>query len=335
MLTYQKLALFILLGQISLSHGMNEPFMCKVPLSREESTVSQEKQKVDAQATEDDESMQRFHRLAEKFSREHNFTMLHPIIEQEVAQAFEACNITEPIIVLQDEHSGESACYPLVDELYYPVKALVVGVEGPRASVPLPAIRASIYHECGHILAGDVEQPPLKKTLPFMFASLGAALYAGIKCAHALNHHNKAIKATAGIIGGIATTFTLGRLYHKTVGAYKTRIIERNADIFAIQKLLAQDDCYAVMFDFLEYTYLMDAGKRNFHGEFWLFHDHPEYRERAGIILDELKKANIDFKNLPTEGAVYADTHPRMEKCDMQERFNKQVKKYFPEYENA
>jgi hypothetical protein len=272
-----------------------------------------------------DAVQQRLNRLREKFARQKNLSPLHSIIEDEVKRAFEVCGITEPMIVLQNLNSTNSACYPLVDELYYPVKALVVGVEDHRGACPLPLIRHSIFHECGHLVAGDVDQN-IKKHIPSLLINGSLSICAAILAAKVLKDSPKIVRILGGMGIGFMSLFGLGRLYHKTIGAYQTRKIEYEADVFAAQKLISLHDYHTIAYGFLDLTYNCDEGKRNWKNEHWFFHDHPEYIERARIILDELKKANIDLNNLPL------DSH--LDKQEVQERFSNQIKKYFPEFLN-
>jgi hypothetical protein len=129
-----------------------------------------------------------------------------------------------------------------------------------------------------------------------------------------------------GIGAGLTGLFALGRLYHKTINAYQARKIERNADLFAVQKLISLNDYHTLAYEFLDLTFNCDEGKFNMGNEYWLFHDHPGYLERAQMILDELKKVSVDLTNLPINGSEYSD------KQEMQQKFIAQVKKHFPEY---
>lgn len=272
-----------------------------------------------------DAAKHRLDRLQDVFAIKNNFSNLHPVIENEVKRAFETCGITEPIIVLQNGNSTNSACYPLVDELYYPVKALVVGVEDHRGPAPLALIRHGIFHECGHIVVGDVDQNT-KKNIPFILTNLGLNTYATAQVVKSLKGFPQIVRAVVGVGVGIIGVLVLGRLYNKTIGAYQTRQIERNADIFAAQKLISLQDYYTLAYEFLDLTYNCDEGKKNWRNEYWIFHDHPEYKERARIILDELKKANIDLNNIPIDPEVHSD------KLKVQQEFSAQIKKYFPEF---
>ena len=281
------------------------------------------------------EQLGRLGRLREKFKKEKNLSELHPVIESAAKKAFKVCNITEPILTLQDNHSTSSACYRLTDEDYYPVKGMAIGAEDNRGSNPLPYIRATIFHECGHIKAGDVEASAFTKDLPFVLGVITASTYAGKHASKLLQRLPKPARIFGGVTTGIATWFGLSKSYQRTIYAYQTRKIERNADIFAIRKLIDLHDHYAIAYRFLDNTYNVDEGNTNWKNEYWLFHDHPGYLERAKIILDELKHANVDLNNLPLNSKLYDDVEGEpavWESNEVQKRFTAQIKKHFPEY---
>jgi hypothetical protein len=267
----------------------------------------------------------RLDQLMGKFSKQYKLKGLHPVIEEEVHKAFKACNITEPVLVLQDDNSSDSACYGLLDEQWYPVKAMVIGVGG----APLPLIRYAIFHECGHIVAGDVNRNLTKKDLAFTLALLSASTYSGIRVAKALKNFPRFVLPIGVIGAAITSAFAFGRIYNKTIEAYQTRKIERNADTFAAQQLIKAGDYNSLAYQVLDFTYNCDEGKFNWKNEYWFFHDHPGYLERARSILDELKKVPVDLKNLPIDESEHPD------KCSTQQKFTAQVEKYFPEYLNS
>ncbi|MFI5333452.1 MAG: hypothetical protein ACHQVS_05125 [Candidatus Babeliales bacterium] len=321
-------------------YTMDEPFMCKVP--REDSEIAESEELTEEQALKQladrwgwkvsIEEAGRLDRLMGKFSKKYDLSELHPTIEAEVHKAFRVCNITEPVLVLQNHNSTNSACYPLVDEEWYPVKAMAVGVGDKRGSAPLSLIRFAIFHECGHMVAGDVEHHSknnLLKNLSFVTTLVGAGTYTGIRAAKALHAYPKSVRVLGGIGAGFAGLFALGRLYHKTIDAYQTRKIERNADLFAVKKLISLNDYHAIVYEFLDFTINCDEGKFNMDNEYWLFHDHPGYLDRARIILDGFRKANVDLNNLPIDEREHSD------KQEIQQKFTQQVKKHFPEYLNA
>ena len=213
--------------------------------------------------------------LRDAFSKEHGLTPLDATTKEEVDTALTVCNITEPIIILQDEHSTNSACYQLGQETKNPIKVMAIGVADKQGRASQYYICHSILHELGHLVAGDLENIPT--AIPF---------------------------------------------YRE----YVLRKLECNADIFAIKKLMALNDYYTIAYAFLDFTYHCDAGKSNCADEYWLIHDHPGYRERAQIILDQLRAAKVDLKNLPIDASKHAD------KDAMQQKFIQQITKYFPEY---
>lgn len=309
---------------------MDDPFQCKVPKLQSQAIIVQSN-KV---ATVDHElkaladrwhwnvdlaQAGRLDRLMGKFSHQYNLSRLHPVIENEVHKAFAACNITEPILVLQDENSTNSRCYLLVDELYYPVKAMAIGIADARGDTPLPLIRCNLYHECGHIVAGDVNQPSLKQMLPFIGLILATGIAAGIKTYSALKNKHKVIRLGASVIAGCAAPFIVGHTYHKTIEAYYSRKKEANADLFAIKKLIELKDFEPLFCDFIDLTSNIDNGHFNMKNEASCFHSHPSYYKRAQAILNEFKKQNIDVAALPVEESI-------------RQKFIEQRKKHFPNY---
>lgn len=213
--------------------------------------------------------------LRDAFSKKHGLTPLDAATKEEVDSALKTCAITEPVIVLQSEQSTNSFCCLLGHETEHPVNAMAIGVADEQGRASKHYIRHSIYHECGHLVAKDLENIP--SAIP---------------------------------------------LY----GAYKLRKMEHTADIFAIKKLMEINDYYTIAHTFLDFTYHCNMGKSNYRDEHWLIHDHPEYRDRAQIILDQLRTAQVDLKNLPIDARTHAD------KDALQQKFTEQATKHFPEY---
>ena len=207
-ITYSTLVSLICVTSL---YTMDEPFMCKVPREDSEMVEPEELTKIVSLCSQEQalkqladrwgwnvsiEEAGRLDRLMGKFSEEYGLSELHPTIEAEVHKVFKACNITEPVLVLQNHNSTNSACHPLVDEEWYPVKAMAIGVGDKRGSGPLSLIRFAIFHECGHIVAGDVEQNSknnLLKNLSLVTTLFGAGTYTGMRAAKALHAYPKSV----------------------------------------------------------------------------------------------------------------------------------------------
>lgn len=282
--------------------------------------------------------------LGSKFAAKHGYFPLHEILKKEIEQAFKACNITEPILVFQNEQSTNSYCTTVNDSSYRQVKVLVLGVgdvrNGKQCYIPLPLIRHSLFHECGHFVADDTNTMKNFKTeiLPAFLTMLGFGIYGGIKTAGMLKDYPRIVRILGGTAGGIVSLFAMGRAYHKTIGAYKRRNIERKADQFAIDKLLKKGDCYTLAIQFLDFTANCDEGNVNHRNEYWLFYDHPGYRERARTILEGLRNVGINLNALSldqvSDDDVDRDTLYK-NKTVFQQKFTEQVQKYFPEFLKA
>ena len=268
-----------------------------------------------------------FQNLKSSFKERKNLNEVHPIIKEEIIKAFDICGITEPIIILQNEHSTNSGVYPLTDELGNHIKALVIGVADDKKNgeVSLGYIKHSIYHECGHIVNGDVYPESRIKGALTLGAILGLNLISGKNIYNITKQVSKSVGICSGILGGIVTTgfsLTAG----VAIKAAHWRPKELNADIFAIRTLIKQNDFEPIIISFLDLTFSMDEGMSNYKNEPDFLHDHPPYKERAHQILIELRHANIDFKNLPLANAS------DFSKEYLQQKFEELVGKYFPEY---
>ena len=276
----------------------------------------------------------RLGRLYDKFRVQRNLSEPHPVIEQTIKRAYDECGIKEPILTFQDDNSSDSAaCHSLFDEKYYPVKALVIGVSDKCGGRQLPNIRKTIFHECGHLVADDQKKLD-SKDFQFMMGSMGLSVFSGVYMAKLLTSLPRSGRTLVGITAASATFMALARLYGKVVNPYQIRQTERNADIFAVRKLIKLNDYYAIAYSFLNFTYNLDKGKSNSRNEHWFLHDHPSYLERAKFILDELKKNKVDLTDLPLNKDLY-DSNKELtflEKDEVQASFIHQVNKYFPNY---
>jgi len=263
-------------------------------------------------------------RLKDSFKKKYQLSEIHSVIQQEIINAFKICNITEPVILLQDEHSTNSGWhYWYRDDLLFPIKILVIGVADETGSSSLSLIRGAIYHECGHYVNGDLKSKSWVDAGMFV----GSGLVTSAVTYNFLNNKASLMSSIclSGLCGCIAPFF-LSKIYKKSIGAYVSREKELNADLFEIQTLLKNNDLEPLIISFLDLTYNMDEGRINRNNEHWILHDHPSYFERAKLILSELKKAGFNLKNIPLVNPE------KFNKETYQIKFNTQILKHFPEF---
>jgi hypothetical protein len=255
-----------------------------------------------------------------------NLAEPHPIIKTVTNDALKTCGITEPVIVLQDEQSTNSKV-----SLNSGYTSLIVGVGDTRGAQPLPLIKHGVYHECGHIVNGDLSLQKIKILGEFglMYTP---GIYAAIKFNQATAHFLPIVPRWLGALTIAAISpFIIGATYKKTLWPYFERKKERRADIFAAQTLIhKRKEVAPCVCEFVDLMASVDKGTNNWKNEFRLFHDHPSYKERAELILTELKKAKIDFNALPIKQAELE--HTQLTPEFLQKQFNAQVTKHFPKY---
>lgn len=200
---------------------------------------------------------------------------------------------------MQNEHSTSSACILLHDELGNPVQAIALGICDENGDAALTHIKVSLYHECGHIVHGDLK-PSFYELIHSLVAispqiiglCIGNKVFNSTSCTR-LSY----VKAAAA---AILTAVILEKIRFKIILPCLDRKIEKDADLFAIRKLIELKDFESLACNFLDFTYHLEDGNFNDINERPLFHDHPGFFERAFFIVDELKKANLDIAQLPS-----------------------------------
>jgi len=222
-------------------------------------------------------------------------------------------------------------------DLFSSVGILVIGVQGNIGSA---LTRYAIYHECGHHMNGDLSFYLNRDLKLFKITNLavkvgldkGLDLLMGIlSCGLSYNLISKKVPSIgrmglAGIIG-FATPFIMSKIYNKTIGMLYSRQRENEADIFAVRVLLAQNDLEPIFKEFLYFAYSLDFDKTNGSNEIWFLQDHPGDYQRAELILKELKKANINLKNIPFN-------LKEADKIAFQKKVTEQIAKHFPQFLN-
>lgn len=258
-----------------------------------------------------------------------------PELEEEVHRALHICNVTDTVTVLEgvvapyyDGFSGFlppndshlSRRWQCLDRLnlkrwqYGDAEKVIIMPSVINESLQSLFRRFCIFHECGHISAKD-HKKIIWGTAVSTVASIGLGLYAGVRMSRLLSNFSLPLRICGGAMAYSATINVWKILYDKLMFPYFSRKTERNADIFACRKLISRHDYAPLLCSFVG---MMESKDTNY----WLFNLYPNCRERARIILDELKKANIDIRNFAQEVLV--------EK--FQQNFIQQVKKDFPEY---
>lgn len=315
-------------------------------------TVVQEPRVIFKELIDEEGSLASIQKLKDDYAREHHYSDLSPRIQGEVIEAFKTCGILQPnepvkavggifqncringsnetMIVLQNEAQligVESRCtYQILSNKRVPVLVLDVGESRGENPYALSLFHHDLYHECGHLVNGDTGRSSLTTASLIALPSLiVASIYAGKKSASLLKIVPKPIRIIGGIGVAAATFSGLGPVVIKGAEAYERRLVERKADIFAAQKLVKKD-IFALILDFSCHVQELDKGMKNPGNDYWFLHDHPGYHERAQIILDEFKRAKIDFRALPL--AIDATINAE----NVQKVFIAQVEKHFPEY---
>jgi hypothetical protein len=123
---------------------------------------------------------------------------------------------------------------------------MFLGVAEKRGDMLLPLIRWSLYHECGYIVYRDVDQPPLKQRASVIGLIIGSSLSSGITTFSLLSNRSRLLRFPAPILIGLATPFVAGYFYYKTIGVYRSRQREAQADRFANEKLCKIGDFEAL-----------------------------------------------------------------------------------------
>lgn len=161
----------------------------------------------------------------------------HPLIKQEAEKALRICKISDPVVILQNDHSIDkgSAAVRFGDQK---VILLFVSLFGGWENFPMPLIKFCIYHECGHISAGDLDNTE------------------------------------------VADEVALNR--------------ERRANQFAIDQLIRQHDVLPLIMRFLEVANYFFCGNTTYKSS-----NHPSWQEEGFSILQNLKKAGVNLKDLP------------------------------------
>jgi hypothetical protein len=241
-----------------------------------------------------------------------------PAIRHVVEEALQACEINEPVIILQDENVADCVVHRL--RLLDNVFVVVVGVKG---GVPLPFIKWSMYHECAHIVYGDLNSSNTIFKLADAVVEIGAGCYAASQSNAILQKTlSKYPRYLVNALAFLAVGEVFSRAYHNTIGNYFSRIKERRADLFAAQTLIhKQHDITSCAMTFINFKPNDTCA---------LFNDHPSDKERAEIMLKEFKKADVDFEHLPLDVQALEGTGFSKER--LQELFIAKIRRYFPEY---
>lgn len=255
--------------------------------------------------------------VTQKIKQEMDLCDPTPEIRSIAEEALKTCGVTEPVIILQDQNVSDSVVHRLTSD-----NRLIIAV-GVKGGVPLPFIKWSIYHECAHIVYGDVNSSNTFLNLGRRALEIGAAYYVASQCNAVMQKMvSKFPRYLANALVFVAASEVAGRAYHKIVVNYDARVRERRADIFAAQTLIhKKHDITSCVVTFVNFK---------LENTFALFNDHPSDKERAEIILKEFKKANVDFENLPLDSEVLEKAGSSKEL--IQKFFTKTVRAHFPGY---
>lgn len=248
------------------------------------------------------DSLSTIRELKEKIKREdQSLSEITIEIQQLVQKVVKDCNITFPIIVF----NGSFTCVSLKrDNVSNPVVLLLIG----PYEESFPELFKALYHECAHIINGDIYL--LSKAKVWTFLTLAQIVALSTLAGYA---SFKLIKPVIGSLPGKFVCFgaSVAALYYITTKFGFSRIAnivcqkEREADLSACNMLMK-------LHYYPELTYNAIVNIKN------AFHQlsypkcvlevlnsnstHPSYKERAELIIAALKKE-------------FPDLRPVLEKC--------------------
>lgn len=242
-----------------------------------------------------------------------------PALRAAAEDLLKRCGITRPIIILQSNelYSSKVTSDPRAPRGYFQ-EYMIIGTNCSGDSM-----LTSIYHEIGHIAAGDVSLDGLMAKAYHNISS-GIISCGAMGLAGYLSKMQKKSVLTSIVFAGAAGCGTW--LASRWNALRKNVLKEKRADIFAYNKMLEHGELGLFCLNMIENIWKHENIESRCSMWQKTFSGYPAYLERAKFGIDVLSEKGISLKQFTEDITKIDAIDPRLK-----EDFQKQTQKYFPE----
>lgn len=235
-------------------------------------------------------------------------------INEIVQIALKKCGINRSIIVLQTNDSSNSYTYADPDK--HSQEFMIIGTRGQD----LDQIIATIYHELGHVVHGDMLRKIKYQDAIFFYGAGALSLMVGFSSMLVFRKYVYKSKLTSVLIGGVSTLTTLSSEF--ILNRYHQSLKECRADAFAYEHLVKHNKLATAVGQISDYLANHEYLKKQ---QLPLFvTGYPTDLQRAKIGLDVLQQQGINILDL-------IEKLPEDLDAGIKQNFPNQIKKFFPD----
>jgi hypothetical protein len=205
--------------------------------------------------------------------------------KQIMQEAIKACQLSYPIIILEAEKVKNTVQVSLECESNYFVYCILC-----RSNLYDPYLIHAIYHEIGHIVNKDIHPSTFIKR---KLAVGGVIISGGMAIGYASNLLLRKISGYDqsqyfGLACAVLGSYMLLQCYNKFFKSTYSKKQELHADTFTAKKLIALKKYQELLFMMIYYYVKNGNGGLT----------HPSDKQRADLILKELKKEKLNVSEL-------------------------------------